>query len=623
MKKIAGDADGNSGRKNTPPAPLEHRAMLPWCHYDEKREKVTFRLLCPDSVETVTLLWGDPYDRRDSGDGTSKWHYAETGMRLRLSGTVTNTWRAEIDPPDSRRLKYGFRLRSSAGEYFFSENGTVPYSEEAAGRISGHFTYPFIHGIDSPRIPEWAERTVWYQIFPDRFRKSETPAHDTGRQTAPVFENWETGKPESRNFFGGNLAGIREKLPWLAELGIGGIYLTPVFKSPSNHKYNTEDYFAVDPQFGDTAELKALVSHAHRHNIKVMLDGVFNHAGDTHPFWRDVLEKQENSPYRDCFHIRRFPVRPPEPGVRPGDLDYRAFAWVARMPKWNTENPDARKYLLDAAAHWIRECDIDGWRLDVANEVSMNFWNEFSALVRSLKKDFYVVGEIWHDASNWINAGLFDAVMNYPLEQAVSDCFLERKTGPRDFTERLFTLLNRYCDSHNRAGFNLLDSHDTDRALTRANGDRRALKNAFTMLFLLPGSPCVYYGTEVGMEGGGDPDCRRPMVWDEKKQDGELRRFFSDLILLRKKYLHIINNAEISYGTARCGDSLVHCWEFSHRGERLVAVYADGKPAHRFTAPGIRVLGPGEDRESRREDAGLPAYTINVYYSKPETRDAS
>ena len=585
---------------------LEHRAAPPWCCYDEKRGKVEFRLLCSEDVETVTLLWGDPYDQRGLGDGTSEWSRSETEMRRQFGGTSAVTWRGEIDLPAFRRLKYGFRARNAAGEFFFTENGVEPYDERAVNRAHGHFVYPFVHGIDAPKTPEWVEGIVWYQIFPDRFRRG-APSHDPGT----AFEDWETGKPEYRSFFGGNLAGIAEKLPWLAELGIGGLYLTPVFKSPSNHKYNTEDYFAVDPGFGDTGDLRELVRQAHRLGIRVMLDGVFNHAGDTHPFWQDVLEKQEGSPYKDYFHVRRFPVRRAGPEAAPRDLDFHAFAWVARMPKWNTENPDARRYLLEAAAHWIKECDIDGWRLDVANEVSLDFWREFSGLVRSLKKDFYVLGEIWHDASNWINSGLFDAVMNYPLGRAVSSCFLERKASPRDFTERLFAVLNRYGDSRNRVGFNLLDSHDTDRALTRAGGDRQALRNAFTMMFLLPGSPCVYYGTEVGMEGEGDPDCRRPMIWDEKKQDGALRNFFRELIALRGKHLNIIRNAEISYSAARSDDGgIVHFWNFSRGDESLVAVYYEGKTPHKPAAP------PGAPAFGCKETGEIQPRTVSVYHRR-------
>jgi neopullulanase len=300
-----------------------------------------------------------------------------------------------------------------------------------------------------------------------------------------------------------------------------------------------------------------------------MLDAVFNHIGENHPYWQDVLKNQEKSRYKDYFHIRRFPVkRGPQ---NRDDMDFDTFAFTPAMPKWNTENPEARKYLLDAAAYWIRECDIDAWRLDVANEVSFGFWDEFSRLVRSLKKEFYIVGEIWHDASNWIDRGEFDAAMNYPLEYAISNYFIRKTTSADQFTGRLILSLTRYSDTHNRIAFNLLDSHDTDRVLTRAGGDKLAVRNAFTILFLLPGSPCIYYGTEVGMAGGTDPDNRRPMIWNEAKQDKDLKSFFKTLIALRKKYIALINNSAIQYKLA----AGLHCWELADGKSALNIVYSE------------------------------------------------
>jgi glycosidase len=585
---------------------FEHRAALPWCYYDKKRNKIVLRLLCSADAETAVLLWGDPYDWYHSDKNIRQWRFTETVLYRQFAGINRNTWKVEIDIPPFKRLKYGFKIKTSSGEYYFSENGIELYSAEVVSRSHNHFSFPFVHEVDAPQRPEWVEQTVWYQIFPDRFCRKDysdavLPTH---------IENWETGKPAWNNFFGGNLPGIREKLPWLAGLGITGLYLTPVFKSPSNHKYNIEDYFAVDPHFGDINELKALVAEAHSLSMRVMLDAVFNHAGDTHPFWLDVLKNQEKSPYKDYFHVRRFPVRAPGSSFSNCDLDYHAFAWTPRMPKWNTENPDARKYLLDAAAYWIRECDIDGWRLDVANEVSVDFWKDFSRLAHSLKDDFYILGEIWHDSSPWLNLGLFDSVMNYPLGFAVSDFFVKKETCPESFTGRLFIVLTRYSDLHNRLCFNLLDSHDTDRVLSCAKGDKIAVKNAFTMLFLLPGTPCIYYGTEVGMGGAGDPECRRPMLWDENQQDGELRRFFQDLIAFRSKFLPVISNSMLSYYS----EDNIHYWKFSGSGEALTAVYAETTAA-RIEIPGTCVFGPKPVLE-QCGNGELPPGILVVYYSQ-------
>jgi neopullulanase len=228
-------------------------------------------------------------------------------------------------------------------------------------------------------------------------------------------------------------------------------------------------------------------------------------------------------------------------------LNYDAFAFVPNMPKWNTENPEARKYLIDVALYWIKECDIDGWRLDVSDEVSFSFWRAMREAVDAVKPDFYLLGEVWHDPSKWLNGGYFDAVMNYPLGHLIRDLFFTQKIGPDTFTQKLFAKLGRFSDMHNRVQFNLMDSHDTVRALTQAGGDKQALKNAFIFLFLMKGAPSIYYGTEVGMEGGGDPGSRGPMVWDAARQDKDLMEFFTRLFALRKKYNRLIQHADIIY----------------------------------------------------------------------------
>ena len=303
-----------------------------------------------------------------------------------------------------------------------------------------------------------------------------------------------------------------------------------------------------------------------------MLDAVFNHIGASHTFWQDVLKNQEKSVYRDYFHIHSFPVR--EEYRNRFEINYDTFAFVANIPKWNTENPQGRKYLIDAAVYWIKECDIDAWRLDVSDEVSLDFWREFSRAVREAKADCYILGEMWHDASNWLNPGCFSAAMNYPLGFAVNDFFLRKTINALTFTGRLMAALSRYSDLHTRAAFNLLDSHDTSRALTVAGGDKRAFRTAFTMLFLLPGSPCIFYGTEVGMEGEGDAGSRCPMIWDEKRQDRELLSFFRDLIAFRKKHIALINSCTMRYEA----ENGVSRWIIGGGENALRALYTGEKP---------------------------------------------
>ncbi|MDR3147420.1 MAG: glycoside hydrolase family 13 protein [Treponema sp.] len=577
-----------------------HRASLPDCYYDIYAEKVIIRLTTVGHVDAVFLVYNDPFAYVKTGD-SYQWQYREALPERQLcgEGLATTVWRAVLDLPRHRRLKYGFRITAGTGDYYVSENGLEPYTAEAVTRNFNHFFFPFIHRVDAPEAPPWVFDTVWYQIFPERFFNGDPS------RSPPKTADWERDPPEAANFFGGDLPGILRKLDYLAELGITGLFLNPVFKAPSNHKYDTEDYFTVDEHFGTLEDLRALVKNAHARGIRVMLDAVFNHVGERHPFWQDVLANQEQSVYRDYFHIKRFPVK--DHYRKAETIPFDTFAMTARMPKWNTENPQARRYLLDAAQYWIRECDIDGWRLDVSDEVSFDFWRVFTREVRSLKPDLYIVGEMWHDASNWINPGYFNSAMNYPLGFAIIDFFLRKTIGPGEFTGRLFRSLSRYSDLHNRLAFNLLDSHDTPRALTVAAGDTLALRNAFTLLFLLPGSPCLYYGTEVGMSGGGDPACRGPMVWDEKKQDRHLLAFFKALIAFRRKYIGLIGHAVIRYRQFMG----LPCWEIAGKGHRLSVLYTGDEPAGPCEkALGLRVFGTGQSTKGN-----IPPHSVAVYYT--------
>ena len=202
-------------------------------------------------------------------------------------------------------------------------------------------------------------------------------------------------------------------LDYLEELGINGIYFTPIFHAYSNHKYDTIDYREIDPQFGTKETLKTLIEECHKRNIRVMLDAVFNHSGYYFLPFQDLLEKGEKSKYKDWFHPHSFPLKG---GERP---NYETFGFFESMPKLNTANPEVKKYLLEVSAYWIEEFDIDGWRLDVANEVDQPFWREFRKTVKNIKPDLYILGEIWHDSMPWLRGDQFDAVMNYPFTNHV------------------------------------------------------------------------------------------------------------------------------------------------------------------------------------------------------------
>ncbi|MDR2661346.1 MAG: glycoside hydrolase family 13 protein [Lactobacillaceae bacterium] len=477
----------------------------------------------------------------------TKW-YLNPGLQMTkyLSTDIYDYWTAEITEPLNHMPAYAFIITDNNGEkILYGDHGIVELSEKnLADTPANFFRLPYMHDIDRVQIPEWIKSTVWYQIFPERFAngdKSNDPKN---------VRDWDsTIHPQREDYFGGDLQGIIDHLDHLVDLGINGLYLTPVFKSPTNHKYATTDYLEIDPDFGDKNKFQELVSKAHDRQIKVMIDAVFNHNGGDSFQWQDILRKQEHSKFKDWFHIHSFPVyqKPTELEYRI-DKNYDTFAWDINMPKWNTANPEVIDYLLDVATYWIKEFDIDAWRLDVANEVDHAFWRKFRTAVDKVKPDFFVLGEIWHSSQPWLNGYEFDSVMNYSLTNVINHFFLLDDMNREQFISDYNDQIMMYRDQTNQALFNLLDSHDVPRVKTLAKENMNKVKAALTFLFLHPGTPDIYYGTEYAMTGDQDPDNRKPMVWDTKLQDLNMCQFTKDLIAFRKNNYKILSEGLIKWG---------------------------------------------------------------------------
>lgn len=488
-----------------------------------------------EDVKTVALISGDHYLFNQ------KWYLEKEIMGKGLTTAHHDYWEIEVSSA-YRRLSYAFYLEDHEGnEYFHCDQGIFPYQEEFMQQESAYFRMPYFHEIDRFKAPEWVHQTVWYQIFPERFNNGN-PANDP-EGTLP----WGSKKPDREDFFGGDLQGIIDKLDYLEELGINGLYLCPIFTAPSNHKYDTVDYLEVDPHFGDKALFKELVDKAHSRGIRVMLDAVLNHLGASSRQWQDILKNGSQSKYADWFHIHSFPVHyDPLPNSEFGEnINYDTFSFVPNMPKLNTANPEVQEYLLEIAAYWIKEFDIDGWRLDVANEVDHHFWKKFHDRVLAEKEDLYILGEIWHSSQAWLQGDEFHAVMNYAFTDSIKAFFLNTEITGANMLDGMNHQQVLYRDQTNEVNFNLLDSHDTARMLTLCKGDKNLLRSVFTFMFLQKGTPCVYYGTEVGLAGENDPDCRRCMPWDN--QDQELLAFFQQLIHLRKKYADVLSFGQLRW----------------------------------------------------------------------------
>ncbi|WP_273365305.1 glycoside hydrolase family 13 protein [Alicyclobacillus herbarius] len=484
----------------------------------------------PGTVRSVTVESGDRYKSEFD---------CETRMTHVGCDGEYDVFVAEV-PTTTRRLKYRFRvavgsfgtvrrrqpgrfravsfLPNRPGLYWFGELG-IARDPDAAGV----FQLPYVCARDVFNPPSWVYSTVCYQIFPDRFSNGDP-------SLTPVDADPWDASPTPLNRLGGDLRGIRHRLPYLQKLGINLIYLTPIFKAPSNHKYDTTDYFAIDEQFGTKEELRRLVAEAHEVGIRVVLDAVFNHCGAGFAPFQDVLKNGRTSNYWDWFFIRGDTVDMTA-------VNYETFAnRVANMPKLNIANPEVEAYLLKVAVHWITECDIDGWRLDVANEIDHVFWRKFRSVVKAAKPDALIIGEIWHNSLPWLRGDQFDGVMNYLFRDLTLSGLVDRQLDARRLAGRLTKLLYLYPDAAIQSQFNLLGSHDTERLRTHAHGDREAVLQAFALQFLFPGIPMIYYGDEVGMEGGNDPGCRAGMVWNEEQQDATSLEGIRQLAWLKRQH---------------------------------------------------------------------------------------
>lgn len=501
---------------------IEHRSTDNFC-YPLNENELMISLKTGSDIRRVFIVYGDPFDGSVIPDGWA-WEGKRQEITRKKDLPYHTWWQVTVTLPYGR-CRYCFELHGQDEDdvRYCLENGFYTADELVTlRRITGNFPgfeFPWLDGAECVRVPDWVPHTVWYQIFPDRF------CRDTASQK-PNALPWPTAEDAVTNneHYGGTIRGITEKLGYLVDLNITGLYLNPVNASPSVHKYDTSDYLNIDPAFGTAEDLCMLVKEAHARGIKVMLDGVFNHCGWDFALWQDVVRNGKASPYFDWFIVQEWPfetVAEPECEVaasRPSGTNgksgrYSVFAYVDTMPKLNTNNPAVVDYLLNVCETWVRSYDIDGLRLDVANELSHTFCRQLYRRMRSLKKDFYLLGEIWRSALPWLRGGELDSVMNYPLALCFWKFFYDKTLPALTLEQDINAVFTAYPEPVTVGLFNLLDSHDTPRLFTRNGGDVSAVWQQYALLLSLPGSPCIYYGSEVLLAGGNDPDCRRCMPW--------------------------------------------------------------------------------------------------------------
>ncbi|MCD7806841.1 MAG: alpha-glycosidase [Lachnospiraceae bacterium] len=489
-----------------------HRPYSEYCFAKSEKEVIVRLRSGKDNLEAVTVCWGDRMGAENPLPVT------RTVMKKKYSDGLFDYYEADLRSWPITRLCYYFEIKSAEEQvvYFNDEFAAV-----APENRQLFYNFHYIRKEDIPDVPKWVYGAVAYQIYPDSFANGD---HEI---TPRPYEKANQDGCVSRNKNGGTLKGITQNLDYLQELGVNLIYTTPVFESNSWHGYDTIDYFKIDAKWGTKEDLRELVEQCHKRDMRVILDGVFNHCSPDFFAFRDVEQKGKESKYWDWFYIYEYPLKKePVPS-------YECFGYVWTMPKLNTGNKAVADYLVSVGKYWIEECDIDGWRLDVANEVNLDFWRRFRREIRECKTDAYLIGEIWDDARAFLQGEQFDSVMNYNLYFALVDFFAKGTLTPQQFCDRVQYLLTRYKGQIQYAQLNLMGSHDVPRLMSYAGEDKQKFMNCALYLLTHVGVPMIYYGDELGMDGWSEEEYRKPMEWE--KAGNEIHDFYRKLIALRRE----------------------------------------------------------------------------------------
>lgn len=502
-----------------------HQELYDVYNIDEQNSEIILKVF-EEKDYNIEIVYGDPCIFKNGiwkKYHSNMYKYAYDGSISYYKAKVTSL---------TKRFRYFFKIYDKANKflYYLTPNGL---SEKIIKNMPMlYFNMPYLNKENLLKTPSWVKGSVYYQIFPDRFYKEGNDP-----------EKFEV---RNENIYGGNLKEIEKKIPYLNELGINCIYMTPIFKADTAHKYDTVDYFSIDPSFGTLEDLKNLVKTAHEYNIKVMLDGVFNHMSYFHPFFQDAIKNGKSSKYYDYFNF----LKPEVDDIYlkkeniPTSVEfkdflnqsYESFATVALMPKLNFENKGIQEFVLNVIEYWIKEANIDGWRLDVANEISYDLLRKIQDRAKSISRNIFILGEIWDYPMYWIKSQCLDNTMNYQLSYLIWDLFY-KNIDNQEFLNQLSKYIGNMPSMIADTQYNLVSSHDTERMYTRVGHNLDKYFSSYNLLFFMPGTPSIYYGDEISMKGEHDPKNRAPWFQKDKDLKEKSLNYFKNLIKIYKEII--------------------------------------------------------------------------------------
>ncbi len=503
-----------------------------------------------NDIKRVTLLYQDKYIPIDFYDTRER-----KDMYKIASDNYCDYYEVQVEM-DMVCLRYQFELEDYEGKLCYYANHEF-YIEPRT-----HIDYMY----DCPQTlreeemvvtPDWAKNKVVYQIFPSRFATSKSVSR----------EEWYQAPIDHKADLKGDLRGIIDHLDHLKELGVDIIYMTPIFESPSSHKYNTADYYKIDSSFGTEEDIKELVEKAHALGMRVIMDAVFNHTGTDFFAFQDVQKNKEKSVYVDWYYINGFPLKM-KFGSKP---NFKTFSYFGGMPKLNLQNNEVAEYCINVGRYWMEKCHIDGWRLDVGDEVSHKFWRRFRTAMKETNPEALIIGEVWHHAEDFLDGEEWDTVMNYPFCFAMENLVAKESITVSQFLGQMGYLEGNLHNKMYPLLWNLIDSHDFSRFMYRCEENVDRFKLGVGLQLLWPGMPFIYYGDEYGMTGGADPDCRRGMVWDEAYQNRDIYAWYRKLIQIRKENLVLTEGRMVDVFTDDAQGVFAIVKEWNHQKMVLLA----------------------------------------------------
>jgi len=532
-------------------AAIIHRPTLEYI-YPLDREKLSISLsTAGNDMKEITIVWWFRYECDAS-------KLRRVKMKNILKDGYTDYYSNIIETKElAAYVRYYFVFDD--GEKVMSL-GAKGFTENEPEFNKNFYEFLWPNKIDGYIAPKWATHQIYYQIFPERFKNGNDEL------TPKDAVAWGS-EPDRENFMGGDIQGIIDGLDYIKDLGATCIYTTPIFSAPSNHKYDTIDYYEINPSFGNKDDLRKLVDEVHKRGMKILLDGVFNHSGYYWPPFQDVVKNGEKSKYKDWFYIQSYPVSLE-------DKNYDCVGHYKWMPKINLENPETAEYFIKVGEYWIKEFGIDGWRLDVADEVPTAFWEKFSKRLKELNSNILLLGETWGDAGKLVNGNRLDCAMNYLFRDAMVGWLAKNEFKPSEFDHLINKMLSLYPWDTNLRMYNPLDSHDTTRYLRETGDNLKRYYLAIALQMTIPGCPAIFYGDEVGLTGDNDPGCRLCMQWDKSKQNLKLFDWYKKLIAIRKNTPALY---EGDYHTELCDDeNNVYAFSRNAKTESVIVIVNAG-----------------------------------------------